>query len=136
MKPAAIAMQRMLEGKSRVKGRENEDIVMFPGVMECISNVSARPFQSREELKDMWARQCIETVQWWESIKYLDQEEKVRRWIGIGPGKVGRNLVGKEVGMRGRDTVKGGGVWGISDPKEIEEVLRALDETEGLSDMD
>jgi len=130
MKPAATAMKRLLEGKSRVKGRENEDIVTFPGIMECVSNVSARPFTSKEDLKDLWARQCVETVRWWDSIKYLDQEQNVRRWIGIGPGKVGRNLVGKEVGMRGRDTVKGGGVWGISDPKEIEEVLRALEETE------
>ena len=32
--------------------------------------------------------------------------------------------------MRGKDTVKGGGVWGISDPKEIEEVMRALEDTE------
>jgi [acyl-carrier-protein] S-malonyltransferase len=134
MKPAKKAMQRMLEGKSRLKGREGEDIVTFPGVMECVSNVSARPFTSKEELKDLWARQCVETVRWWDSIKYLDQEEKVRRWIGIGPGKVGRNLVGKEVGMRGRDTVKGGGVWGISDPKEIDEVLRALEETETLTE--
>lgn len=130
MKPAATAMKRLLEGKSRVKGRENEDIVTFPGIMECVSNVSARPFTSKEDLKDLWARQCVETVRWWDSIKYLDQEQNVRRWIGIGPGKVGRNLVGKEVGMRGRDTVKGGGVWGISDPKEVEEVLRALEETE------
>jgi [acyl-carrier-protein] S-malonyltransferase len=36
--------------------------------------------------------------------------------------------------MRGSDLVKGGGVWGISDPKEIEEVLKALDETENLRD--
>jgi [acyl-carrier-protein] S-malonyltransferase len=36
--------------------------------------------------------------------------------------------------MRGMDIVKGGGVWGISDPKEIEEVLRALDETERSQD--
>lgn len=136
MKPAAKAMQQMLEGKSRVKGRENDDLVSFPGVMQCVSNVSARPFTSKEELKDMWARQCVETVRWWDSIKYLDQEQHVRRWIGIGPGKVGRNLVGKEVGMRGRDIVKGGGVWGISDPKEIEEVLKALDETESLEDGD
>ncbi|KAG0646024.1 Malonyl -acyl carrier transacylase, partial [Hyphodiscus hymeniophilus] len=57
MKPAAVAMQRMLEGKSRVKGREDQDIVTFPGVMECISNVSARPFESKENLKDLWARQ-------------------------------------------------------------------------------
>jgi [acyl-carrier-protein] S-malonyltransferase len=134
MKPAAKAMKNMLDGKSRVKGRGNDDLVSFPGVMQCVSNVSARPFTSKEELKDMWARQCVETVRWWDSIKYLDQEQHVRRWIGIGPGKVGRNLVGKEVGMRGRDIVKGGGVWGISDPKEIEEVLKALDETESLQD--
>jgi len=134
MKPAAKAMQKMLDGKSRVKSRENDDLVSFPGVMQCVSNVSARPFTSKEELKDMWARQCVETVRWWDSIRYLDQEQHVRRWIGIGPGKVGRNLVGKEVGMRGRDIVKGGGVWGISDPKEIDEVLKALDETESSQD--
>ena len=126
MRPAVNLMKKMLDGKSRVKGRENEDLVSFPGYMQCISNVSGRPFQSKEELKDLWARQCVETVRWWDSIKYLDQEQHVRRWIGIGPGKVGRNLVGKEVGMRGKDSVKGGGVWGISDPREVEEVLRAL----------
>ena len=134
MKPAAKAMRRMLEGKSRVKGKETHDVVTFPGIMECVSNVSARPFESKEQLKDLWARQCVETVRWWDSIKYLDQEEHVRRWIGIGPGKVGRNLVGKEVGMRGKDKVKGGGVWGINDPKEIDEVLKALDETETSQD--
>jgi [acyl-carrier-protein] S-malonyltransferase len=130
MRPAVKVMRKLLEGKSRVKGRENEDVVKFPGVMECLSNVSARPFQSKEDLKDLWARSCVETVQWWDCIKYLDQEEHVRRWIGIGPGHVGRNLVGKEVGMRGMDELKGGGVWGISHPREIEEVLKALDETE------
>ncbi|OWO92758.1 malonyl CoA-acyl carrier protein transacylase [Marssonina coronariae] len=87
MKPAATAMKRLLEGKSRVKGRENEDLVTFPGVMECVSNVSARPFESKEDLKDLWARQCVETVKWWDSIRYLDQERNIRRWIGIGPGK-------------------------------------------------
>ncbi|KAK0701478.1 acyl transferase/acyl hydrolase/lysophospholipase [Apiosordaria backusii] len=132
MKPAVGVMQRILGGRSRVKGREGEDIVTWPGRVPCVSNVTARPFESRSELKDLLARQCLETVQWWGSIKYLDQEEKVRRWVGIGPGKVGRNLVGKEVGMRGKDTVKGGGVWAITDPSEIEEVLRGLEETENL----
>jgi [acyl-carrier-protein] S-malonyltransferase len=134
MKPAAIVMRRMLEGKSRVKGKQSEDIVTFPGAIECVSNVSARPFGSKEEIIDLWPRQCVETVRWWDTIKYLDQEEKVRRWIGIGPGKVGRNLVGKEVGMKGKDLVKGGGVWGISDPKEVEEVLKELDETESYKE--
>ncbi|KAJ0294190.1 hypothetical protein CBS470a_001091 [Colletotrichum nupharicola] len=136
MKPAVSVVKSILNKKSRVKGREGEDIITFPGKLPCISNVSARPFESKEDVKDLLARQCLETVKWWDSIKYLDQEEKVRRWIGIGPGKVGRNLVGKEVGMRGKDSVKGGGVWAITDPNEIEEVLKGLEDTEHWSDDD
>lgn len=134
MKPAVSVMQNILAGTSRVRGREGEDIVMWPGTVTCISNVTARPFESKADLKDLLARQCLETVRWWDSIRYLDQEQKVRRWVGIGPGKVGRNLVGKEVGMRGKDTIKGGGVWAITDPSEIEEVLKGLEETENLVD--
>ncbi|KJR80558.1 [acyl-carrier-protein] S-malonyltransferase [Sporothrix schenckii 1099-18] len=136
MRPAVAEIRRLLAGHSRVAGREGEDIVSFPGTIPCISNVTARPFGSRDDLKELLARQCEETVRWWDSIRYLDQEEGVRRWIGIGPGKVGRNLVGKEVGMRGKDLVKGGGVWAITDPTEIEEVLRGLEETESFVDDD
>ncbi|KAI0134455.1 Adaptor complexes medium subunit family-domain-containing protein [Xylariales sp. AK1849] len=132
MRPAVSVMRDLLAGKSRVKGREDEDVVTFPGDIQCVSNVSARPFGSKEAVKDLLSRQCLETVRWWDSIKYLDQEQRVRRWIGIGPGKVGRNLVGKEVGMRGFDKVKGGGVWAITDPNEIEDVLRGLEKTECL----
>ncbi|KAI9709177.1 MAG: hypothetical protein M1812_007762 [Candelaria pacifica] len=127
MKPAADLMRDLL---SRTSPGGDDDIVTFPGLMPCISNVSARPFQSREDLKDLLARQAVETIRWWDSIRYLDQEENVRRWIGVGPGKVGRNLVGKEVGMKGRDPVKGGGVWAITDPRDVEEVMKALDETD------
>lgn len=134
MRPAVAVMRELLAGKSRVKGRENEDVIKFPGAVQCVSNVSARPFGSKEEVRDLLSRQCLETVRWWDSIKYLDQEQKVRRWIGIGPGKVGRNLVGKEVGMRGMDVVKGGGVWAITDPSEIEEVLKGLEDTEYLEE--
>lgn len=123
MQPAADAMKRMLS---------KHDYVTFPALMPCVSNVSARFFRSKEEIEDLLSRQCVETVQWWDSIKYLDQELKVRRWVGVGPGKVGRNLVGKEVGMKG--TVKGGGVWGISQPGEIEDVLKGLDNTDTLDE--
>jgi [acyl-carrier-protein] S-malonyltransferase len=134
MAPAVSVVRGLLEGKSRVKGRKAEDVVHWPGKIPCVSNVSARLFESREDLIDLLSRQCLETVRWWDSIKFLDQEKKVRRWIGIGPGKVGRNLVGKEVGMRGKDTVKGGGVWAITDPSDIEEALRGLEETDDLVD--
>lgn len=129
MQPAQDVMKRILSTPSAIT---NEDIIKFPGRLPCISNVSARPFKSRADLKDLLARQCTETVRWWKSVRYLDQEEQVRRWIGIGPGKVGRNLVGKEVGMKGQ--VRGGGVWGITTPKEAEECIRALDETEEYAD--
>ncbi|KAI9734816.1 MAG: hypothetical protein M1834_001894 [Cirrosporium novae-zelandiae] len=126
MAPAAEFMKKLLK----------QTEVKFPTGMPCISNVTALPFTSADNLKNLLARQCIETVRWWDSIKYLDQEEKVRRWVGIGPGKVGRNLVGKEVGMRGRDLVKGGGVWAICDPRDIEDVLRGLEQTEAAQEED
>ncbi|KAF2759674.1 malonyl-CoA-acyl carrier protein-like protein transacylase [Pseudovirgaria hyperparasitica] len=129
MMPAQETMKRVLGRKSGFSGG---DMVAWPGLMPCISNVTGRPFRDRESLKDLLSRSCVETVQWWSSIKYLDQEEKVRRWIGVGPGKVGRNLVGKEVGMKG--AVKGGGVWGITDPREIEICLKGLEDTENVED--
>ncbi|KAM0366541.1 hypothetical protein ACHAO7_006024 [Fusarium culmorum] len=136
MKPAVAVMRQLLEEPSQVKGRENEDIVTFPGLLPIVSNVSARPVCCKNELKDLLARGCLDTVRWWDSIKYLDQEARIRRWVGVGPGKVGRNLVGKEVGMRGKDLVKGGGVWAITDPSEVEEVLRGLEDTAGLMEDD
>lgn len=132
MKPAVATIRRLLDAKSRALGHESEDMITFPGRVQAISNITARPFANKAEMKDLVARSCLETVRWWDSIRYLDQQEKVRRWIGVGPGKVGRNLVGKEVGMRGTDAVKGGGVWAITDPCEIHEVLRGLEETDPM----
>lgn len=101
--------------------------IKFPASVPCISNVSALPFKSEEDLKNLLSRQCTDTVRWWDSIRYLHQERGVRRWIGIGPGKVGRNLVGKEVG---RVDAKGGGVWAICNPREMAETMLALEQTE------
>ena len=100
--------------------------VQFPGKMPCVSNVSGRPFESKDDLINNLSRQAIDTVLWWDSIKYLDREAGCRRYLGVGPGKVGRNLVSKEVG---RSSAKGGGVWSISDPSEVEPTLKSLAET-------
>lgn len=117
MKPAEEYTRKALD----------EGTIKFPGSMPCVANVTGRPFRSKDDVKDLLSRQCIETVKWWESLKYLDQKRKVKRWLGIGPGKVGRNLVGKEVG---RVPTRGGGVWAISDPKDVEVALRELEESE------
>ena len=116
MAPAAKVVRQILDDTD----------IKFPGLFPCVSNVSARPFTSAAQIRELLSRQCVDTVRWWDSVRWLDQEEAVRRWIGIGPGKVGRNLVGKEVGMRGTDRVRGGGVWGVSAPREVEALLHDL----------
>jgi [acyl-carrier-protein] S-malonyltransferase len=100
--------------------------VTWPGKCPTVMNVSGKPAESKEDLMNCLSRQAVETVLWWDSIKYLDREAGTRRWLGVGPGKVGRNLVSKEVG---RSSAKGGGVWSISDPGEVEGTLRGLEET-------
>ncbi|QGA13645.1 hypothetical protein EYB26_001295 [Talaromyces marneffei] len=117
MAPAARYMRTRLETTE----------ITFPATIPCVSNISATPFKSKEDLKDLLSRQCIETVRWWDSIKYLHQERGVKRWLGIGPGKVGRNLVGKEVG---RISARGGGVWAICDPRDVEDTLKSLEKSE------
>ncbi|KAL3473735.1 acyl transferase/acyl hydrolase/lysophospholipase [Aspergillus californicus] len=101
--------------------------VTFPADILCVSNISGLPFTSKDKLKELLSQQCIGTVNWWDSIRYLDQERGVKRWIGIGPGKIGRNLVGKEVG---KVVAKGGGVWAICNFRDVEETLIALENTE------
>lgn len=110
-----------------MKSALDEITINFPAFMPCVSNVSGRPFASRAQLQFLLSRQCVETVKWWESIRFLDQEEGVKRWVGLGPGKVGRNLVGKGVG---RVAAQGGGVWSICDPHELEGTMIALEQTE------
>ncbi|KAL4935755.1 hypothetical protein BDV06DRAFT_217183 [Aspergillus oleicola] len=110
-----------------MRGALDKVTIKFPADMSCVSNVSGFPFTSEHSLKRLLSQQCVDTVRWWDSIRYLDQERGVKRWIGIGPGKVGRNLVGKEVG---KVMVKGGGVWAICDTRDIEGTMAALEETE------
>jgi [acyl-carrier-protein] S-malonyltransferase len=93
---------------------------------EVIANVIARPYDSEKELRQVLAEQTTATVRWAESIKYLDEERDVQRWIGMGPGRVGKNLVGREVrgGMKRVYGVEG------SSAAEIEEVVKKLEQAE------
>ena len=116
MQPAYEYMRKTLK----------EDKVNWPGKMPTVMNVSGKPAESRDDMMNCLSRQAIDTVLWWDSIKFLDQQAGTRRWLGLGPGKVGRNLVSKEVG---RSSAKGGGVWSIQDPNEVEPALKAIEAT-------
>ncbi|CAD0113304.1 unnamed protein product [Aureobasidium uvarum] len=122
MLPAVSLMRNLLSAPGAVTFSP-------PDTLPCISNITAKPFTSASELIDLVARSAAEPVLWHQSIVYLHKEQNVKRWIGIGPGKVGRNLVGKEVGSKGLGG-KGGGVLALTDPKEIDEFMRALEESD------
>jgi [acyl-carrier-protein] S-malonyltransferase len=63
-------------------------------------------------------QQTVRRVKWYESVMYLNDHCGVKRWLGIGPGNVGRNLIGRELGMNK--------VWGLSSVKELDGVLEML----------
>lgn len=115
MAPAVPVVARMLK----------EMQITFPprDEVEVIANCTALPYENIEQLRDLLAQQCTATVRWAESIKYLDNERDVARWVGIGPGKVAKNLVGREVrgGMQRVVGVEG------YDAKNIEEAVKALE---------
>lgn len=113
MAPAVPVVSKMLG--------EMDVVYPPPTETEIISNVTALPYENKEQLVELLAKQCTATVRWAESIRYLDLERDVARWIGIGPGKVGRNLVGREVrgGMKR--------VVGV-DAHNLEEAVKAFEQ--------
>jgi [acyl-carrier-protein] S-malonyltransferase len=93
--------------------------VSLPAQVPVISNVTAREFPDDEKmLKLLVEQQAVRRVKWYESVMYLNDHRGVKRWLGIGPGNVGRNLIGRELGMNK--------VWGLSSVKELDSVLEML----------
>jgi [acyl-carrier-protein] S-malonyltransferase len=91
----------------------------LPPKISIISNVTAREFPNDAKvLKMLVEQQTVRRVKWYESVMYLNDHCGVKRWLGIGPGNVGRNLIGRELGMNK--------VWGLSSVKELDGVLEML----------
>ena len=91
----------------------------LPAKIPIISNVTAREFpDDQKQLKLLVEEQAVRRVKWYESVLHLDGNRGVKRWLGIGPGNVGRNLIGRELGMNK--------VWGLSSVGELDGVLEML----------
>jgi len=91
----------------------------LPAKIPVISNVTAREFPNEpKHLKMLVEQQSVRRVRWYESVLYLHDHCGVERWLGIGPGNVGRNLIGRELGMEK--------VWGLSSVGELDGVLEML----------
>jgi [acyl-carrier-protein] S-malonyltransferase len=93
--------------------------ITLPAKIPVLSNVTARLFPDNEaELRTLVEQQSVRRVKWYESVLYLKDHCGAQRWLGIGPGNVGRNLIGKELGMNK--------VWGLSSVNELDGVLEML----------
>nr|CAG8447338.1 133_t:CDS:2 [Entrophospora candida]CAG8447384.1 4004_t:CDS:2 [Entrophospora candida] len=67
-------------------------------IVDVISNVTARPIISADEIPSLLVKQVTATVQWQKSIKYC-KERGVDNFLLIGPAKVLANLLRKEYPM-------------------------------------
>ncbi|KAF7732790.1 hypothetical protein EC973_000064 [Apophysomyces ossiformis] len=63
--------------------------------VEVISNVTARPYTSPEEIPKLLVRQVTDTVEWLRSIHYCKSQD-IEEFLCFGPGKVLANLLKKE----------------------------------------
>ena len=59
---------------------------------EIISNVTARPTDNPEDIKNLLVQQIYSKVRWRESILFMN-DKKVNDFIEIGPGKVLTGLI-------------------------------------------
>ncbi|KAI8970959.1 acyl transferase/acyl hydrolase/lysophospholipase [Pilobolus umbonatus] len=87
MKEAANVMEEALK---KVK-------IEMPCV-EVISNVTAKPYTSAEEIPKLLVEQVTATVEWEKSINYCKSQD-IDDFLCFGPGKVLANLLKKEYPM-------------------------------------
>lgn len=62
-----------------------------------VSNVTARPYTSPEEIRDLLIQQVSSPVRWRESVEWM-WEQGVRDFVDIGPGRVLTSLVKRTTG--------------------------------------
>lgn len=105
-----------------VRGMLREINMNEDNVRKIVSNVKGRPYRHLVEMRESLPRQCVETVRWKDSVEWLEKNCGVKRWVGIGPGRVQTNLVKREVkgGEASVVTVEG------IDAEEMEGAANAL----------
>jgi len=91
--PVSAPFHCSLMNPAAIKMKEKIDAVNFKKPdFEIISNVTALPVTSTEDIKKFLVQQIYSKVRWRESIVFMG-EKKVQDFIEIGPGKVLTGLV-------------------------------------------
>jgi [acyl-carrier-protein] S-malonyltransferase len=87
-------MKKILDGSM---GREIQ--ISWPPKVPVVSNITARPFESVDEVKSNIVNTLVETVHWSDSLKYV-QSQGVQQVLSIGPGKIGKNSENELPGVK------------------------------------
>ena len=91
--PVSAPFHCSLMNSAAIKMKEKIDIVNFTKpAFEIISNVTALPVNSPEDIKKFLVQQIYSKVKWRESVVFMG-EKKINDFIEIGPGKVLTGLV-------------------------------------------
>jgi [acyl-carrier-protein] S-malonyltransferase len=91
--PVSAPFHCSLMNPASIKMKEKIDAVKFKKPdFEIISNVTALPVNSPENIKKFLVQQIYSKVRWRESITFMAEQE-IKNFIEIGPGKVLTGLV-------------------------------------------
>jgi [acyl-carrier-protein] S-malonyltransferase len=91
--PVSAPFHCSLMNPASIKMKEKIDAVKFKKPdLEIISNVTALPVNSPENIKKFLVQQIYSKVRWRESITFMAEQE-IKNFIEIGPGKVLTGLV-------------------------------------------
>lgn len=82
-----------------------------------ISNVTAKPYEDIDSLKDLLINQLVSPVKWEDSIKYT-QGQGITHYIELGPGKVLSGFV-KRIDRNAK-------TYNIEDMKSFEKTIKSI----------
>jgi [acyl-carrier-protein] S-malonyltransferase len=103
----------LMESASKVLARALEKISIVPPRFPVVSNVTARPMQSAEEVKSLLVKQIVSPVQWDGSVRWMVQQG-ARAFVEMPPARVLTGLL-----RRIDPSVKG---VAVDDPKDFDKV--------------
>lgn len=95
-----------------------------PPTLPIISNITAKPLATAEELREELAQQLATSVQWTRSIEYL-QDAGITTFIEIGPGQALASMI--------KRIVKGAKIINIGTAVEVEKAVSDIHEMGLLS---
>ncbi|MFA5155943.1 MAG: ACP S-malonyltransferase [Candidatus Omnitrophota bacterium] len=81
-----------MKGAAAKLSAELERIKITPPKVPVISNVTARPFGSAEEVRENLVKQVYSSVLWEDSMKFI-LSQNVMNFLEFGPGKVLKGLM-------------------------------------------